>query len=100
MDLSHTPRTGQSSAPATPLPLIQGFSHDKCAPGPDFSCYTFHNTECHFDGCSWYDASTFTCQSQLHGEIFVFVDVHEHCEVWSSIDAVTKITCSADGLAK
>jgi len=76
-----------------------GFDHKTCGPGPDYSCYTFHNAECHFDGCSWYEATTFSCEAQLHGETFVFENVREHCEVWAGIDAVTRITCSKDGLA-
>jgi hypothetical protein len=58
------------------------FSHTSCGPAPDYSCFTFINTDCHFDGCSWYEATTFTCESQLHGETFVFLNVHDNCEVW------------------
>lgn len=75
------------------------FSHKTCGPGPDYSCFTFVNTDCHFDGCSWYEATTFTCESQLHGETFVFHNVHDNCEVWAGLDGVTRITCSKAGFA-
>ncbi len=74
-----------------------GFSHKSCRP-VDRSCYTFDNTECRFDGCSWFEASEFRCKSLLHGETFVFSSVKDYCEVWAGLDSRIMITCHENGL--
>lgn len=74
-----------------------GFSHKSCRP-VDQSCYTFDNTQCRFDGCSWFEASEFRCKSLLHGETFVFSSVKDYCQVWAGLDSRIMITCHEGGL--
>mmetsp|Transcript_46099 Transcript_46099/g.76185 ORF Transcript_46099/g.76185 Transcript_46099/m.76185 type:complete len:187 (-) Transcript_46099:210-770(-) len=75
-----------------------GFNHLDCKSPVDDSCYSFHNTECSFDGCSWFESTFFECTSLLHGRSFRFENVHDHCEVWAGVDSSPKITCHESGL--
>uniref|UniRef100_A0A7S4BKV2 Uncharacterized protein n=1 Tax=Chrysotila carterae TaxID=13221 RepID=A0A7S4BKV2_CHRCT len=75
-----------------------GFDHTSCAP-VDETCFTFHNVDCMYDGCSWFESTEFSCKSLLHGHTYLFKNVTANCEVWAGLDSVPQITCSKAGLA-